>query len=110
MTIAYSINGGAEIHGVYSTWTRVVKSEQLDGTVEYSPYLLNTWTVPSMLGSTFDLLTAARGEALTSLETNDFTDRNAAAIYADAILQTLEAKEHQGRNLFGVTVEFLVNV
>ena len=109
MTIAYSVNGGSEIHGVFSTWARLTTSDQLDGTLEFSPHALNVWTVPQMTGTIFDTLRAAQGEALTSLETNDITNRNTGATYTMAILESLTAGGHEGLVLTGVEVVFRVD-
>lgn len=111
MTIAYSVNGGSQIYGVQSDWQRQVKSRDTDGTSVYQNYALNTWTVANMTMANYLTLQALSGAILTSLETNDIDDRDAAATYNSGVeVVNAVTAQHVGVQAQGVTVQFRVKV
>jgi hypothetical protein len=108
MTIAYSINGGAEIHGVHSTWRRIPIRTSADSSIDFSAWADNVWQIEALPVAGWLELQAARGAALTSLQTNDIDDNNAAAGYGTAILYSLSSGGHVGVNMLQVEVIFRV--
>lgn len=109
MTIQYSINGGAEIHGVKSDWERIVKRSETDGAIQFTPLAINRWQLASTDMTTWETLRAGQGNALTSLETNDIDDRNTAATYTTVWLRLLAGRQ-VGVRMVDVAVEFEVQV
>ena len=108
MTIAYSINGGAEIHGVHSIWRRIPLRTNVDSSIDFSAWADNVWQIEALPVERWLELQAARGAALASLQTNDFDDNNAAANYDTAILYGLSHGGHVGVNMLQVEVIFRV--
>ena len=111
MTIAYSVNGGSEIHGVQSDWRREVKSRDTDGKITYQNYALNVWTIPNATIANLLTLQALSGQTLTSLETNDIDDRDNAATYSSgAEVVSVVNAQHVGLQAQQVTASFRVKV
>lgn len=110
-TPTYSINAGTAIHGVNSVWERQVKRVNVDNTIDYLPGAVNIWTLPVCNMTTWETLIAARGAALTSLETNNIYARNSARTYSvNVFFEELSAGDHQGLNMLNVTCRFRVDV
>jgi hypothetical protein len=108
MTVNYSINGGSEVHGVESSWERIVKRTGLLETV-YSNIAINRWGIPQMDMSTYEGLSASQGNTLSSIETNDIADRNSPETYTTVTLGLVNG-EHIGKRMVNVTLEFYVKV
>ena len=109
MTIAYSVNGGNEIHGVISSWQAVPRRHNSDGNIDFTPIAVNIWEVPKMTADLFETLQGLQGTALNSLETNDIVTRNTGKTYVIVIMQSLEG-EQVGRNIEGVIIHFEVQI
>ena len=109
MTIAYSINGGAEIHGVQANWQRVPIRQEDTGAITYNNWAIHTWSIDVVPMATFQTLKAAEGDSLTTLETNDIDDRNNATVYGSVILESLVNGQHTGLNVTGVQLTFRVD-
>ncbi len=110
-TPSYSVNGGTEIHGVTSDWQRQPLRRNIDGTIDYLPSALNLWRVPEMIETEFETLRGLQGCALTSLETNNFDDRNSAKTYTvNAILESVVNGNQLGRLMTNVRLSFRVDV
>ena len=108
-TPTYSINGSITFHGVQSTWARVPKRKNSDGSIDYQPYALNFWEVSQAEMSSYLSLMAQSGHRLTSLETNDIDDANEAATYTSVELAVVNAQQI-GRRAVGIRCEFRVDV
>ncbi len=108
MTVAYSINAGTEVHGVESTWRRIVSRGNVDTTIDFNDWAENVWRVAKMPMSAYLELQTAQGLSLTSLETNDIDANNSAATYTTAILYRLSSGGHVGVNMVQVEVVFRV--
>lgn len=106
----YQINGSISVYGVNSSWQRVPKRINADGSTEWQPYLLNVWEIASMEESTFQSLRALQGAALTSLSTNTPTDRNVGITYSSGVDLGLVNGQQVGRRMTGVTLEFRVDI
>lgn len=105
----YSIDAGTALHGITAAWENVAVQPQDDGRVIFSNWKIHVWQADKMPVARWLELRAARGEALTSLETNDYDDPNEAQTYDTAILETLTGR-HVGHLVREVTVEFRVNL
>lgn len=110
MTVAYSVNGGNEIHGVLSSWLRQVVRREDDGTIVYSNFAANRWIIRNIDMTEFDALRALQGTSLTSLETNDIDDRNAGATYTTVFVTAVINGQQIGREMRNVQIEFRVKV
>jgi hypothetical protein len=110
MTIAYSINGGAEIHGVQSSWKRVPQRVNWDSTIDYSDWAINNWEIPVIGLTNFETLRAAQGQTLTSLESNDIDTINSAKIYDTAILEGVINGGHLALQVHSVKATFRVRI
>lgn len=108
-TPTYSVNSGTQIHGVTAAWDNEPLRQNDDGTMAFSPWLRHVWTIPVIGMTAFLELQAAQGEVITSVETNDYTDPNAAATYTDVTVGAINGR-HQGLNVRDVTVEFRVSI
>ncbi len=105
----YSINAGTQVHGVISSWQRVPKKSNADGTTTFSDWSLNTWRVSTMEEDRFiELQDALRANPLTSVETNDIDDRNSNKTYTSAILEAVGG-DHLALNMVSVTVQFRID-
>lgn len=108
MTVpSYSIDAGTQIHGVTAAWNNAPVQPQDDGRLTFSPWRLHIWQIDTLPVARWLELRAARGAALTSLETNDYDYPNEAQTYDDAILETLSG-QHIGHLMRNVVVEFRV--
>jgi hypothetical protein len=110
MAIAYSINGGSEVHGVVSGWENVPVRQDDDGTINYSPLAINRWHIAQMDMTTWETLRAARGDTLTSLETNDIDDRNTGKAYPLVTFERLEGGEQRGQRVLNTIAIFRVDI
>ena len=110
MTVNYSLDGGSEVHGVISSWERVPVRQDDDSTINYSPIAINRWQMAQMDMVTWETLRAARGDILTSLETNDIDDRNTAKAYTTVIFERLEGGEQRGKRVLNTIAIFRVDV
>lgn len=111
MTVAYSVNGGSEILGVDSVWKREIKSrDPATGAITFQNYATNTLTVPDMTMTLYLVLQALSGSVLTSLETNDITDRNVGATYNSGVEMGIVNCQHVGLAAQGIVIKFRVKV
>jgi hypothetical protein len=108
-TPTYQVNGSITLYGVRSTWSRVPKRTNSDGTTDWQPYLLNVWDIAEMEESTFQALRALQGAALTSLATNAVEDRNNGDTYTDVELSIVNGSQ-VGRRITNVHLEFRVRI
>ena len=108
--ITYSIDSGSEMHGIKSSWKRVVKRKNSDGTVTYSNHALNTWSIAIIGLTNFETLRATQGQALTSFETNDIDNYRSGKSYGTAKLEGVVNGQHQGIQMLGVKLIFRVDV
>jgi len=109
MTIAYSMNGGTEIHGITSTWRKVPKRLNSDATNDFSPSAINTWDIEIIDMTNYETLVAAQGTLLASLETNDFDAQNSGKTYSSNVfLEGVVGGLHQALNVLGLQVQFRV--
>lgn len=109
MTITYSVNG-TTIHGVQSIWERVPTSANDDGTIDYSPFALNHWTMPQLAMSLFETMRASQGTALSSLGTNDIDSRNSGKSYGTVFVEGVIGGEQRGIVMRDVRLSFRVDV
>ena len=109
MSVTYAVNS-TTIHGVESTWQRIALRENTDGTITYSDWALNLWTVGAAGEDAFEAMHLAQGDSLTTLDTNDIDDRDAEAQYSTAILASIDSYQHQGLFMRGCRVTFRVKV
>lgn len=110
MTIAYSINGLAEIHGVQSSWQRQPARANTDGTIDFSDWAINVWNISTIGLTNWETLRAAQGALLTTLETNDIDLRNSSGQYDTAFLEKLTSGAHQALQMLNVVATFRVDV
>lgn len=103
----YSINSGTQIHGVTAAWDNEPVQPQDSGKVTFSPWKRHVWQADKMPLDSWLELRLQMGEALTSLETNDYDYSNEAQVYASAILDTLTGR-HVGHIVRDVTADFRV--
>lgn len=108
-TPTYVVNSTFTFYGVRSSWQRVPKRVNSDGTTDWQPYLLNVWDIAQMEESSFQSLRALQGAALTSLATNAVEDRNNGDTYADVELALVNGSQ-VGRRITNVHLEFRVKV
>lgn len=106
-TPTYSINAGTALHGITATWDNAPVQPKTPGTVDFSPWRLHTWQADKMPVARWLELRAARGAALSTLETNDYDYPNEAQTYSSVILETLTGR-HIGHIVRGVVAEFRV--
>lgn len=106
----YVINSSITCHGVISTWNRLARRVNADGTVTFIAYWVNTWNIAQMEVSTFESLRALQGAALTSLATNTPTDRNTGVTYSSGVEVGLVNGQQVGRRMTNVTVEYKVKI
>lgn len=109
MTITYAVNS-TTVHGVQSDWQRIKLRDNPDGTITYSDWALNLWTVGAAGEAAFEAMHVEQGDTLTTLDTNDIDDRDAASQYATAILVSIEGYQHRGLYQRGSQVTFRVKV
>lgn len=109
MTVSYAVNS-TTVHGVESDWQRIPLRENPDGTIAYSDWALNSWTVGAAGGDAFGAMHLAQGDSLTTLDTNDIDDRDAGAQYSTAILVSIDGYQHQGLFMRGCRATFRVKV
>ncbi len=109
MTIAYSINGGAEIHGVQSSWKRVPKRTNSDGTIDFSKWAINTWQIATIGLTNFETLRAQQGQLLTTIETNNINNINENHIYTSAFIEGVVNGGQLGIQMHRVTVTFRID-
>jgi len=108
---SYSINAGTTMPGVTSSWERQQIRINTDGTIDYLPSAINAWRVPTMTVTEFQTLQTSIGASLTSLETNNFDDRNSAKTYTVRVfLEGLTGGQQVGLLMTNVTVKFRVDV
>ena len=105
----YVINGSITLHGVVSTWNRLARRANADGTVTFIAYWVNTWDIAQAEMSTFEALRALQGAALTSLATNTPTDRNTGVTYTDVEVGLVTAQQ-VGRRAVNLRIEFKVKI
>lgn len=104
----YSING-TTLHGVVSSWERVIKRRGPDG-ITYQPYAMNILSVSQMEMSTFLTLQALSGQRLTSLGTNDIEDTNVGITYSSAEIVEAVNTAQVGRRATGCRLSIRVDV
>ena len=109
MAVAYGFNGGAEDPDVESDWQRTAIRTDLDDVTTYNDWALNPWRLVKFPGATADALRAKLGQALTSLQTNNVTDRDSAATYTTVFLRSLSGTP-KGVYLENAVIEFMVKV
>ncbi len=110
MTVTYSINSGATIHGVQSSWKRIPIRTDSDGTITYSDFSLNIWDIPVISLTNFETLRTAQGTTLTSLESNDIDTINAGETYTVVTLEGVINGGQLGREMHSVKATFRVQV
>ncbi len=108
-TVVFSINGGAELNGVFAQWKRAIKRKRADGEIEYQPHAIHTWKIPQMDATSFLTLQALQGQVLTELKTNDIESRNSGAAYTDAVMRLINGRQ-QGMRMLDINIEFRVDV
>jgi len=108
-TPTFVVNGSITFHGVQSTWQRVVKRKNADGSIDYQPYALNVWEISQAEMSSYLSLLAQSGHRLTSLATTDIEDVNNGATYTSAELAVVNCQQ-VGRRAVGIRCEFRVDV
>ncbi len=106
----YSVNGGTSIPGVESTWHQIPKQKQANGIITFQDYAKNTWNIPNMSMVNYLTLQALSGTTITSLETNDVTDRGSAATYSAGVEVGVVNCQHVGVQAQAVRIEFRVKV
>ena len=109
MTIAYSVNGGTEIHGITSSWERARRRVEIDNQATFTNIAFNTWRIPRMSMAGFEILKAVEGDTLTSLETNNPEARNSAAQFTTVIIGLVDGRQ-AGINMEDVTIRFEVDL
>lgn len=105
----YTVNGSITFYGVRSSWQRVPKRVNSDGTTDWQPYLINSWDIAQAEMSSYEALRALQGAALTSLATNAVEDRNNGDTYTDVELSLVNGSQ-VGRRITNVHLEFRVKV
>lgn len=103
----YSINSGTQIHGVAAAWDNAPVQPQDNGQMAFSPWLRHVWQADKMPQATWLELRAAQGEALTTIETNDYDYPNEAQIYTSVILEAITGR-HVGHIVRDVTADFRI--
>lgn len=107
-TPTYAINGVSIDGGVDASWQQVPKRRRDDGSIDYQPMAIHTWDIARMTMATFLQLQALAGVAITSLDTNDVTDRNEAANYTDGEIVGIVNCTHVGTQAQNVKLEMRV--
>ncbi len=108
--IAYSINAGTEIPGVFSSWQRQPARANTDGTIDFSDWAICIWNIPTIGLTNWETLRAAQGTLLTTLETNDIDLRNSSGQYDTAFLERLTSGAHQALQMLNIVATFRVEL
>lgn len=105
----YTVNGSITFNGVVSTWNRIARRTNADGSITYQAYWVNTWDIGQATMAAYEALRTLQGAALTSLATNDPTDHNEAATYTTVEVGLVNCQQ-AGRRAVGVRAEFKVKI
>lgn len=105
--MTYTING-VEFFGVQSTWNKGLLGRNIDGTLRYSIWSINTWSIPIVTQAQFNTLVEVQGSTLVSLGSNNPSDFNAKVVFSDAINTSLSSGTHLGNIFLDIVAQFRV--
>jgi hypothetical protein len=102
---------GTNINFVNSAhWLQPVIDQSLDLIAVHQKVRRHTWTAGVMTAAEWSTVLAKRG-SVVSITTTDVNDRNADYItYYGVKVQSVTFRRHEGPNMRGVEMEFLVRV
>jgi hypothetical protein len=106
---SYSVNS-IPLYGVQSSWERVIKRRNADGSATYQPYAMNILSVAQMEMDTFLSLQSLSGARLTSLATNTIDDANVGVVYTSAEIVEAVNVAQIGRRATSVRIVMRVDV
>jgi len=94
----------------FANWVQPVIDQSLDIIAVHQKMRFHIWQASVVTAAEWTTLLSKRGQ-IVSLTTTDVDDRNADYItYFGARVQAATFRNHEGRNILGVELRFLVKV